>query len=427
MAKIFLYSTTITNRFLFTSNWIFEEVLELEAVFTTSIVEFQNFKGIKINYSDQEIAGAIQVIPQGILDESNFGPAPLSNHYISQIREWLKAPESITFDYFSLVFYCISRYEEYHTTSLDKHGRFTLDGSLNSLLNSPKTPIVDKLIFHLQSFLKQKHPNYFIWEPRVNMLPTVDIDMIYKYKHRPLFRTISGITRDVFANNWGEVKERIQVLWGKKADPYFIFQEFLAEGKYSQIPIHFFLHCGDYGPFDKQVGLNSKEFRDTLIAIHKIHAVGLHPSYKSNNSTNALIKEKQKLESLLLSPCTSSRQHFLKMSLPETYRKLVDIGVKEDSTMGYAEAIGFRAGTSRSFPFYDLEREEVLPLLIHPFCAMDVSLKRYLKLNHIEARKELGLLKSEVQKYGGSYRVLFHNESLSENGEWEGWSSLFLS
>ena len=74
-----------------------------------------------------------------------------------------------------------------------------------------------------------------------------------------------------------------------------------------------------------------------------------------------------------------SRQHFIRLQLPHTYRILESLSITDDFSMGYASELGFRAGTGRSFLWYDLEKEVCSELRVHPFCFMDATAHYYKK------------------------------------------------
>ena len=102
--------------------------------------------------------------------------------------------------------------------------------------------------------------------------------------------------------------------------------------------------------------------------------------------------EKERLENITDKPLLRSRQHYIKLFLPSTYRFLLEIGITDDYSMGFTDEIGFRAGTSHSFQWYDLSNEIETQLKVHPFCVMDVTLKNYLKLTPQQAVEKLNEL-----------------------------------
>jgi hypothetical protein len=118
---------------------------------------------------------------------------------------------------------------------------------------------------------------------------------------------------------------------------------------------------------------------------------GGNPSFLFSEREKNLITEIQRLETITGEKVKRSRQHFLKLTLPETYRRLIGAGIEEDFSMGYASHPGFRAGTCTPFFFYDLPREQPTTLKVVPFQMMDVMLRDYLQLN----------LKSRWKKPGG--------------------------
>ena len=93
--------------------------------------------------------------------------------------------------------------------------------------------------------------------------------------------------------------------------------------------------------------------------------------------------------------------------------------------MGFADAAGFRAGLSTPFYWYDLETEQIQPLKIFPFAAMDVTLRRYMALKPEAALGRLRELCLRCRETGGSFITLWHNSSFSEEHGWKGWREVY--
>src|SRR5690606_12639845 len=120
----------------------------------------------------------------------------------------------------------------------------------------------------------------------------------------------------------------------------------------------FFWLMADYGKFDKNNPVNNLEFQKQIQSVSKWAETGIHPSYASNSNPEKLKTEIQRLEKISGQKITKSRQHYIKLNLPETYQNLIEQGIEEDYTMAYADETGFRAGTCTPFFWYDLSREE---------------------------------------------------------------------
>ena len=148
--------------------------------------------------------------------------------------------------------------------------------------------------------------------------------------------------------------------------------------------------------------------------------VGIHPSFGSNYKEGKLKEELQRLESIIKRDVVDSRQHFLKLAFPNTYRGLIDLGIRNDYTMGYASYPGFRASICHPFYFYDLELELKTTLKIHPFVVMDATFKYYLEFSPQQALFLTQELLEEVKKVSGTFTLLWHNETFSDLGAWKG-------
>jgi hypothetical protein len=95
--------------------------------------------------------------------------------------------------------------------------------------------------------------------------------------------------------------------------------------------------------------------------------------------------------------------------------------------MGYADAPGYRAGTSEPFYWFDLEHNTVTELLVHPFVVMDVTLRKYLALPPEEAQERIQRLRAYCSAQGLSFTTLWHNSSFAPHHGWAGWEQVYTS
>ena len=106
----------------------------------------------------------------------------------------------------------------------------------------------------------------------------------------------------------------------------------------------------------------------------------------------------------------------MKFSSLETFRLLDDAGVAYDSSVAFAEHIGFRVGTSRAYSMYDLRNRKKLNIIQKPLLVMEDSLfsESYMGLNNkIEIIEKISLLKKATDYFGGNFTLLWHNSSLN--------------
>jgi hypothetical protein len=273
--------------------------------------------------------------------------------------------------------------------------------------------------------LEEKFPGLRLRHPEYRYVPTFDVDHAYCYRGRSLSRTLGGIGRSGLHGHFGDIGRRLNVLAGRAGDPFdtydYIRQVLEPRGLH---PLYFILFA-DYGGDDNNVSVRSGLFRKLLRSLDTHQNIGIHPSLSSNKHYLKLRSECDGLCDVLDRDVTVSRQHFLKLSLPKTYRALLQMGIRHDYSMGYASQPGFRAGISMPYPFYDLSKEEVTALTIHPAILMDVTMRDYLRLTPEQSLELASGLVSSVRSSGGEFVSLWHNESLSETGRWRGWRKVF--
>jgi len=147
------------------------------------------------------------------------------------------------------------------------------------------------------------------------------------------------------------------------------------------------------------------------------HEVGFHGSYDVFEDPHLVAREFQELRATaetlgIAQSVWGGRQHFLRWSNPWTWRAWSDAGLQYDSSLSYAELPGFRAGTSRAYPVFDLERRRMLPLYERPLTFMDASATRYLHLNPDETLELASRLARTSKATGGTFVLLWHNDAV---------------
>ena len=173
----------------------------------------------------------------------------------------------------------------------------------------------------------------------------------------------------------------------------------------------------------KNNSTNKKQFISLIKSIADYCNVGIKASYMALESLAVLKSEKQLMDSIINSDTTIVRSSFSKINLPSTYRNYIDLEIYSDYTMGYADTIGFRAGTCTPFLFYDLDYEIQTPLKIYPYQLMDFSLLKH--TSFLDKKETLLNAVSEVEKVNGLFTFVFHNYALSSIPRWADFKSLF--
>jgi hypothetical protein len=334
----------------------------------------------------------------------------------------------LNFDVFSAAFFFLSRYEEYLPYRPDEHGRFPLTESFLFKHKWHQRPLVDEYAMLLEQKMMERFPDMGPSKRKYTFHPTIDIDNAWAFLHKGPVRFAGGLLQSLSQGRMEEFKQRLRVVLGKEADPYYCYGKLDMLHADYQVQATYFVLLGDYGEYDKNVPHTSMAFRELIADLADKAAVGLHPSYASNTKPEVLSEEKQRLEEILNRDVVASRQHFLKIQLPTTYRRLVDLGIRQDHSMGFIEAPAFRAAAATPFHFYDLDREQSTPLRIFPFQAIDTGFRFYQGLESPgQAIVAIEKINQAIRDVNGRFCPIFHNESPSGYGPWKGWSGFYES
>jgi hypothetical protein len=422
--SILVYSQLYTPRVEYIFSHILGSILGLRVCYTQSIDEATGFQGPVINYSTQAVEGAFCISPHEILFQSSVLPQAIEP--IDWLGSWAFFPAQgeshLPFDIFAASFYLLSRYEECLPYTPDNHGRFTAQASLAVKHNFLHLPLVDIWVQQFAKHLVKHYPLITLASRRASIIPTIDIDNAYAYRHKGLVRVVLGTLASLAGFRGRDFFQRIPVYMGLRSDPFDCYSSlFQTLALYPQSV--WFILGGPYGHFDKHIPIANKAMTKLLREISERYTVGVHPSYGSFLSGDRVGEEIAELLSITGCGVRDSRQHYLRMKLPDSYRILAQLGIERDYTMGYPNMLGFRASTCIPYPFFDVANNRELPLIVVPFQVMDVTLRYSLGLTPTEAVEQCLLMAQEVANVGGTFVPIWHNESLSGQGVWKGWEN----
>ncbi|MBV9673971.1 MAG: hypothetical protein JO076_14260 [Verrucomicrobia bacterium] len=126
-------------------------------------------------------------------------------------------------------------------------------------------------------------------------------------------------------------------------------------------------------------------------------------------------RERGKVAEYLREDETGVRMHWLFWDRfsPE---RLEAAGFSYDSTFGYCETVGYRAGTSQAYRPFGVERLLELPLIV-----MDTALfyPGYLGLSEKEAAKVVSKLFDDIAQFGGALTINWHDRSIAPERLWD--------
>ena len=424
---LLIYTPKITSRHKYIFKLFFNEIHQIKFQITEREDEFKAFDGAKLNYSNTSFEDEIFIECIGLLNEKGINQQDINVSPQNNIPAFFQSQSdsSMGFDVFSASFYLVSRYEEYLPFVKDIHQRFQAESSLAYKHDFLQKPLINIWAKSLMQKIKQKHPDLEVISPTYNYISTIDIDNAFYYLEKGFVRSLAGFFASIFSFDFNGIQQRFAVLLGKQKDPYDTYDAQLKLQKEYNLKVIYFILLADYGLNDKNISFTKRKFQLLIKRLADYASIGIHPSYGSNTNFAKLPKEIKRLEGITKREVTKSRQHFLKLTLPETYNQLVDFGIRDDYTMGFASAIGFRASICSAYTFYNLDTETILPIKIHPFAVMDATLLYYLKLSPEQSLTQISALIEEVKNVNGTFISLWHNDTFSNYKQWKGWESVY--
>ncbi len=425
---LLVYTHKVTPRLTYTFKHFFTRILQIRVQFTMKVEEFIAHNGLKFTYSKQPLRNEFYVRSNGLLFEQGINDIEITMGTWEDTVCFFQSRQAATipFDIFAATFYLLSRYEEYLPHVKDNFDRFPAEESLAYKNNFLEKPLIDIWAYKFRELLKEKFPSYQFENRKFTYVSTIDVDMAFCFKHKGIVRNIGGYFSDLLKFKLVEIWNRTLVLLGFRLDPFDTFEELISLQKQYGITTTFFFLVGDYTTYDKNISSSNSKLKSLIKSIADYADVGLHPSYFTMKNEALLKKEKLRLENILNRPVLKSRQHYLRLDMPETYQNLINLEVQEDYTMGYAAYYGFRASTCTPFYFYDLDYEIQTPLKIYPFAVMDGTLRDYLELSNKRAYEVIIRLAREVKKVEGTFITLFHNDTVSNTGRWRRWKKVYI-
>lgn len=385
----------VTPRLVYTCRIVFEAILGCD--FDLVMDGDFDLEYISTRSSDSNI-----YIPcDGLLLESGIRsdfPFPRPLHQIPPLHE---------FDFLAWVFF--------HLTLYGDHYKNPPEGFVLQQKEVDAVEIwVEDVAFHIADALGIERPT-----PKFDFEITIDVDHPWKHRLKPFVVQAGGLLKDFVRGNKEMLSERWRSLW-KRDDPFDI-DDLIAEMCPVEKTTFFYLVDGSH-PRDSRFSLVQKPFADRVRALHRQgFGTGLHPSYESSDSPDLFFHQYELLRKTVDAPILRSRQHYLRYQIPETFRDLHELGIREEYSLCYQHKTGARSRIVRPYPWYDLEAEKESDLVLVPAQVMDRTLQQYLGLDPMRALEETKKMIDRVKAVGGKFVVILHNETFSESGEWKGW------
>lgn len=391
--------------------------------YTDDPKEFPRYKLVIIpsSFFSTEIYGTLKSIPSIPLQIWEEAPILFGDPIVEEVE----GTRILHADLVASTYFLISRYEEMVRDDVrDIHGRFPGTESLPYKAGFIDSPLVDEYSKLLRIQLRETGCEVLEPPKQIRKIYlTHDVDQLSHYRNFRGF--MGGLLRGIRRPKEGNTAIK-SYFGGLRNDPWYTMPWlFKLDNTVRQVlgkdrcePIAFIKVGGGSRKEDKPfITHHVQDFQTLLDLCRKKNIIlGLHSSYEAGIHPERIADEKKHLERISKRQTTYNRHHYLDTREPQDMQTLIDVGITDDFTLGYADVAGFRLGTCRPVKWINPNTRHVTSLTLHPLTIMDSTLsdKRYMYMNSHDAYEYCIRLINMVESWNGELVLLWHNTSVED-------------
>ena len=317
------------------------------------------------------------------------------------------AGHAFGYDAIGLAFLMMSRIEERGCANLDSYSRYTAADAFAVRAGLHAVPLADRALEDLaRRLLKEKTPTHL---STYRVIPTHDVDMLKAYHrvHEPLRYAL------------GDALKRGRPMQGLRrlatygaGEPKRSFDWLMGLSERHGLTSHFYFMAPSHHPMDSSYAWRTPALLQRMAARVRArgHEVGYHPGFATSDDEGEWQRQKTNLEQLIGAPVRQGRQHVLRYAADVTPQFWAHAGMTVDHTLSFPEIAGFRNGSTRPCPAYDLRNRRPLKVDQCSTAVMEFALfgGKYRDLGIAEAITECQPLIAACRRYGGHFVILQH-------------------
>lgn len=375
-----------------------------------------NMKSVKLNALT--VSSSIPII---------YGENPDNPNFFTQSDEHIY----LGLDIFGSAFFMLSRYEELVKPDRDKLDRFPADASLAYQEGFLDRPIINEYLEILWACIVFFNPKQERKLHHFQLNLTHDVDEPYRFAFSGIGRLARRCAGDIynrrsFRQALNSIHSWVKVKTGNiDSDPCNTFNMIMDISEKHEVKSAFYFITDRTSSYDCDYSIKHPLLRKLMQQIHERgHEIGLHPSYNTYKDIHQTKKEFDVLKEVcdqegIQQLKWGGRQHYLRWNNPTTWQNWEEAGLDYDSTLSFAETLGFRCGTCYEYSTFDLINKKHLKLKEIPLTIMDATVFRENYMNLGGDNSGLGLqlmirYKDLHKKFNGCFTLLWHNSYFND-------------
>jgi len=299
----------------------------------------------------------------------------------------------------------LGRFEETLPSPRDQHSRFPAASSIALRDGFLQRPVIDEYGLGFEQALLHLLPQWLPRERRLRVKVSHDVDEI------GLPFTVRGAVghavrrghprwtvRDVLAQPLN-IETAYQLLLRQIVG--FSVQRGIKPAVYWKASAAGPNDTG-YDPGCRRILAMIDDFRECGVEI------GIHPGYGTFQAREKLSTEVSTLQTLLGDRQLGGRQDYLRWN-PQMWIEWESLGLAYDSSVGFSDALGFRAGTCYPFRPWIFSESREADILEIPLLAMDDTLEPHKNLEPGTALLKVREIVERCRLVGGVFTLVWHN------------------
>jgi hypothetical protein len=303
----------------------------------------------------------------------------------------------------------LSRYEELVRKTRDVHGRFPASASLAVEHGFLDRPIVDEYGLAFEQALSYLTPGWTPPDRKLRVKLSHDIDEVgMPFRMRPVVGHTLARHKPI-----ASVRDLVSPLTPGEPTYLACVRSLCKMSIESRLDSALYWKSSPYSDYDSGYDLFNRKIQ-SVIRWAREHGIemGAHPGYYTVHARERLGEQLQDIRSAIGIHPVGGRQHYLRWS-PRTWEDWEACGMAYDSTLGYADEIGFRAGTCIPYKPWLLGAAREAKLLEIPLTVMDVTLAGNTPDPDEQFQRTMAIV-AKCRLVGGVFTLLWHNNSLVE-------------
>ncbi len=283
------------------------------------------------------------------------------------------------------------------------------------------TPIADEWLNEIArvavqlGWMREIPRGNFLNAPFVIVL-THDVDYLPSARDFGLPRFMRALVRQVWLRK--NFRDAARLLWNYarrwRANPFWTLNSIQAQERARGARSSFQFVTAPRHRFDPSYKIAQRKIADAIRNLEKDEwEASLHGSYASSRTPNQLAREKRELEQIAQVPVRGHRQHYLNFYPPQLFQEIERAGFAYDSSVGYNDALGARAGTCFPYRPYAFTQKRGYAFWEIPFVVMDTTLATTFRDSAADALRHAQQSLQAVITAGGCAGLLWHAEQSS--------------